>query len=262
MPFPTSNGSCETYCAACSKALSARPGWIIFRSAFARPSRKLPNSLRSNAPVKHCTTIGMPLESARSLPSFVSTWPAVEDELGGVWQHLDEARVDLGRLLAYRGKKLHAVGPPAGQIRDTEIGAVVLRLRVGFETLRRKVAHDAGEWWPYIEAVHSNIPEFCLSRSSGRIFGSATLSAGDLVWFEIVGIHPQETQDRLRFRLNAAGPVGGEIPDSGWLTENRFEVTVPLGRSVAFHLFVADVDDLANDEEWVCSCKVRPPGAV
>lgn len=183
-----------------------------------------------------------------------SIWQRLNGALTTVWPDQNAATVDLDRLRAYRGKNLHAVGPPDGQIRDEEMGAMVLRLRIGFEGLRRHLANDEGEWWPYIEAVHSNIPEFCLDRTTG-LMGNAVLSEGDLVRFEIVGVHPQGPQDRLRYRLTARG---GHIPDSGWVERSEFHVSVPRQRTVRFILAVADADDLTNRSLRMCSCRVRP----
>ena len=94
-----------------------------------------------------------------------SIWQNLGDALTNVWQNLDEATVDLSRLVAYRGKNLHAVGPPEGQIKDDEVAAMILRPRICFEGLRRSLDHDDGEWWPYIEAIHSNIREFQSPKS-------------------------------------------------------------------------------------------------
>jgi hypothetical protein len=88
------------------------------------------------------------------------------------------------------------------------------------------------------------------------------LSEGDLVRFEIVGVHPDGPQERLRYRLYG-GRLGGlsDIPDSGWVEGSEFHVSIPRQRSVEFRLSVADVDDLANGRVWGCSCRVRPAGA-
>jgi hypothetical protein len=131
-----------------------------------------------------------------------STWQNLNGALADVWSNLDEASVDLTRLSAYRGKNLHAVGPPEGQIKDEEVAAMILRLRIGFEGLRRLLAHEDNQWWPYIEAIHSNIPEFCFDRTTSHsLVEPVLLCEGDLVRFEIVGVHPQGPQDRLRYQI-------------------------------------------------------------
>jgi hypothetical protein len=187
-----------------------------------------------------------------------STWQNLNNAVADVWPTLDEATVDLNRLSAYRGKNLHAVGPPEGQIKDEEIAAMILRLRIGFEGLRRSLAHDDDEWWPYIEAIHSNIPEFCFDRTTPPPLRRTVLTEGDLVWFEIVGVHPQGRQDRLRYRLTGGYPFAEAFPGSGWVEHSEFRVSVPKKRDVQLFLSVADVDDLDNVDMQSFQCRVRP----
>jgi hypothetical protein len=189
-----------------------------------------------------------------------STWQNLNGALADVWLNLDEATVDLTRLSAHRGKNLHAVGPPEGQIKDEEVAAMIydLRLRIGFERLRRSLAHDDGEWWPYIEAIHSNIPEFCFDRTTPSHWQQVVLFEGDLVRFEIVGVHPQGPQDRLRYRLTGGYPVVEAFPDSGWVEHSEFRVSLPKKRDVHFFLYVTDVDDSENADMRSFQCRVRP----
>jgi hypothetical protein len=187
-----------------------------------------------------------------------STWQNLNGALADVWPTKYEATVDLTRLNAYRGKNLHAVGPPAGQIKDEETAAMILRLRIGFEGLRRSLAHDDGEWWPYVEAIHSNIPEFCFDRTTPLPLRQPVLFEGDLVWFEIVGVHPQGPQDRLRYQLTGGYPLVEAFPGSGWVERSEFRVWLPKKRDVQFFLYVADVDDPENSEMRSFQCRVRP----
>src|SRR5664280_3209644 len=189
-----------------------------------------------------------------------STWPTLNGALAGVWSSLDEMDVDLSRLAAYRGKNLHAVGPPQGQIKDEEVAAMILRLRIGFEGLRRSLAQDDGEWWPYIEAIHSNVPEFCFDRTTPpTLRDTIVLSEGDLVRFEVVGVHPQGPQDRLRYQLTGGYPMSEAFPGcSGWVGHSEFRVSVPKKRKVDFFLYVADVDDPKNADMRPFECRVRP----
>jgi hypothetical protein len=77
---------------------------------------------------------------------------------------------------------------------------MILRLRIGFEGLRRVLAHDDGQWRPYIEAIHSNIPEFQFDRTTPRSLSQPVMLAeGDLVRFKIVGVHPHGSRDRLQY---------------------------------------------------------------
>jgi hypothetical protein len=186
-----------------------------------------------------------------------SSWSEIGGSIKPVWSSQQAAIVDLERLQAYRGKTLHAVGPPVGQIRAAEVDAIVLRIRVAFEQIRRTLINDEGDWWPYIEAIHSNISEFCLTRNA-RTFGAAALMEGDLVTFNVVGVHPTGSQDALVYRLNHAGPGASSADDTDWRASPQFQVVVPRARSVAYHLFVADANDTTNNDEWVCSCEIRP----
>lgn len=189
-----------------------------------------------------------------------STWSDLNGALAAVWPDPYVATVDLDRLHAYRGKNLHAVGPPGGQVSDAEMGGLILRLRIGFEAMRRQLVSDNGQWWPYIEAVHSNIPEFRLDATHHAAW--AQLVEGDLVWFEIVGVHPQGSQDRLRYRIKGGRVAGGDIPDTGWVANRQFQFAVPRLRTVEFFLAVADLDDLDNFALSVCSAEVRPATVV
>ena len=69
------------------------------------------------------------------------------------------------------------------------------------------------------------------------------LTEGDLVRFEIVGVHPQGPQDRLRYRLTG-GYAGVEaFPGTDWVEHSEFRLSVPKKRHVNFFIHVADVDD-------------------
>lgn len=187
-----------------------------------------------------------------------STWPTLNGALAGVWLSPDEATVDLSRLVAYRGKNLHAVGPPQGQIKDEEVAAMILRLRIGFEGLRRSLAHDDGKWWPYIEAIHSNIPEFCFDRTTPPTLREPiVLSEGDLVRFEVVGVHPQAPQDRLRYQLTGgyafprhlSARAGSNTPSSVFRCQEN---------AMLISSYIADVDDPKNPDMRSFRCNVRP----
>jgi hypothetical protein len=185
-----------------------------------------------------------------------SAWPSA---MSHVWPDSSSAAVDLDRLVAYRDKNLHAIGPPSGQIGDQEVSAMVQRLRVGFESARRDLLDDTGEWWPYIAAVHSNIPEFRFERSSsGPLVRAATLTEGDLVTFDAIGIHPLADPSRLRYRL--LSPNVPELRTPTWVADGSFSFSVPHSPSVQLNLYVADGQpmDLLGTE-WVhFRIKVRP----
>ena len=183
-----------------------------------------------------------------------SNWSKVSGALAAVWPSLEHAKVDLDRLRRFRGKALHQVGAPAGPGEAEELAGLITRLRTGFEAIRRDIAGAASEWWPYIEAVHSNIPGF------SRVRGSETMTVvdlfeRDLVSFDIRAVHPTAEQHHLRFKVSLAGlPSPHEV---GWSERNRLELPVIAARSLAFHVFVADARDLHNADEWVFPCRAR-----
>jgi hypothetical protein len=185
-----------------------------------------------------------------------SHWADLKDLLGPVWAEQNEAVVDLSRLRGFRGRELHAVGPRLGAVGRAELDAIVQRLRIGLEGVRRAMANDQGDWWPYIEAIHSNVPEFNGDRENRP--GRAKLIEGDTVTFEVVGVHPTKAQQDLIYKLELAGPGASSGDGVDWQPGNQFQVQVPRARTVAYHLFVADANDKINNDEWVCGCEVRP----
>jgi len=134
---------------------------------------------------------------------------------------------------------------------------MILRIRIGLEGMRRNLMSDEGEWWPYIEAIHSNISGFCVARN-GRRGGWATLTEGDLVTFDVIGVHPNGSQDSLTYRLMVAGTGASAADDTGWIESSHFQVQVPRARSVFYHLYVADTDDVINYDQGFCAADVRP----
>lgn len=158
-----------------------------------------------------------------------------------VWPDPQTSTVDLARLTAYRNKNLHAVGPPSGQIGDQEIEGIILRLRVGFENVRRTLMDEAGDWWPYIESLHSNIPEFCLTRGAGGMLGpkaQPTLNEGDLITVEVVAVNPNGDSGKLRFRFQAGWST------QTWSESSSFSCTVPHAPSGSIGIHVADSEDM------------------
>jgi hypothetical protein len=184
-----------------------------------------------------------------------SNWTDLGPLLTSAWASPDECEVDLRRLRAYRGKKLHEVGRPQLQIREDEMVGLVLRLRLSFEAVRRELASDQGEWWPYIEAISSNVDEFCVDRSN-RHRGSPTLNEGDLVTVEIAAVNPLGAQEDLRYRLLVMWNGGGH--DSELRADPSFQVVVPHTRAASLHPIVVSVDDPLNRDEWVLQFAIRP----
>ncbi len=131
---------------------------------------------------------------------------------------------------------------------------MILRLRLGFEAVRRELANADGEWWPYAEAIHSNVPEFNLRGATERL-ASGDVIAGDLVIFDVVGVNPIGPQEDLRYKWQI-NPIPG---DSGWLESNHIEVTVPSRRRVVIVISLTSLNDEENAEQYsfVCNIQVR-----
>lgn len=183
-----------------------------------------------------------------------STWSGVEDYLTPVWRSLHEAEVDLMRLREHRGRRLHRIGPEVGLLAEEEVAGIVLRVRVGLEHVRRRMEDEMGEWWPYIESIHSNIPDFCVTRAA-RNRGRPTLVAGDTVQIEIRGVNPLGDQTNLRYRVSV---FGTSRIDLDWSESGHFMFQVPLMRHISVHYYLHDCTDPGNGDEWVSAADVRP----
>ena len=183
-----------------------------------------------------------------------SDWPAA---MSPMWTDATVATVDLDRLLAYRGKNLHKVGAPVGEITDEEAAALMKRLRLGFEAARRELLDESGEWWPYVAAIHSKVPQFCWERSEGARYLNSVLNEGDLVTIDVTGVHPGADDSRLRFRLRSS-EVTADPPS--WAAATHFELAVPHVRRVHFSAQVGDVEYLDSDfiDRAHLSIDVRP----
>ena len=183
---------------------------------------------------------------------------ATPDFLSAVWSNANTAAVDLERLVEYRGKNLHAVGPPTGQIGEQEIAAIVLRLRVGFEAARRELLGDTGQWWPYVASVQSNVEAYRFERSTGGARScNAELVEGDLVTLDVTGVNPNGPQSELRYRL-----LGGPLADTGWQESGSFSFVAPLVQQFGMNLYTAAgapfQHELSGLEHVSIMGKVRP----
>lgn len=176
--------------------------------------------------------------------------------LGLVWPTREHAAVDLDRLKQFRDKNLHAVGPPPGQLAESEAAALVLRLRVSFEAWRRSLADERGDWWPWIAAIHSNIAEFTFERSeSGAKLLTAVLRQGDLVTLDAVGVHPSGEPDRLAFKLQASVQCQGVDLTS---STGSFSFEVERWPIHELSLRVFDCDEPTSGEAVILQIRVRP----
>lgn len=93
-----------------------------------------------------------------------SWWPKLGGSLTPLWAKAVEADVDLERLLKYRGKSLHAVGQVNFESQRAEVAAVITRLRIGLEQVRRNLIPGELDWLPYLERIESPIEGLCWTR--------------------------------------------------------------------------------------------------
>ncbi|MGH3370988.1 MAG: hypothetical protein ACRDPR_13420 [Nocardioidaceae bacterium] len=93
--------------------------------------------------------------------SVRSRWQALGASLAPAWKRVEEADVDLRRKLEYRGKALHAVGATKSAALQAETSAVIKRLRLAFEEIRRSLLPDDTDWLPYLERIESSIRGLC-----------------------------------------------------------------------------------------------------
>jgi hypothetical protein len=144
-----------------------------------------------------------------------SRWQPLSASLAPAWHRVEEADVDIHRLLEYRGKALHAVGATNSATNQAETAAVITRLRLAFEEIRRSLLPDDQDWLPYLERIESPIPGLCWSRGE-RDPQPPTLRQGDRVEFRLIGVNPAGDQGDLRYSLEVTGVVAGaQISRSG-----------------------------------------------
>ncbi len=177
--------------------------------------------------------------------------------LNAIWPDPAHAEVDLSRLASARDKRAHVVGPPLGQITEDEVAAMVTRLRVGFEEVRRRLEGEVGDWWPYLASVHSNVVELCWERSSGWAGRTTTLNEGDLVTLDVVGVNPNGPTEDLRYDFRCI-QSGGVQAGLAWDESNSFRFEVPRCRTLLVKVSVGTAYDIANVDTAKRQLPVRP----
>lgn len=170
-----------------------------------------------------------------------SWWPRIGAQLSPVWNELAEMQVDLDRLLAYRGKSLHAVGPVNYENQRTEARAIITRLRIGFEEVRRQRLPDDLEWLPYLERIESPIEGLCWSRTTGSREWP-TVRQGDRIDIRLIGVNPAGDQDRLQYDIEITG-VLGDKPAVERNGPNEFFFDAPRSKQFIVGCYVRDRDD-------------------
>jgi hypothetical protein len=177
--------------------------------------------------------------------------------LTSVWADPNYAEVDLSRLVTARDKRAHVVGPPLGEIVESEVAAMAGRLRIGLEDVRRRLDDALGDWWPYLASVHSNVDALCWERSSGWTNGTTVVNEGDLVTFEVVGVNPNGPVEDLRFDYRIL--LGGGVQEcSAWDESTSFSFEVPHSRSLLVRLSVGTAHDIANVDTIKRELQIRP----
>jgi hypothetical protein len=186
----------------------------------------------------------------------LSNWSTIGPSLAPVWKKAAEAEVDLGRLLAYRGRSLHEVGLRNFPAQRSETAAAITRLRIGFEEVRRSMLPEETGWLPYLERIESPIPGLCWTRG-GPSPEIPTLRQGDRVQLRLVGVNPDGEQDDLRYDIEITGVVG-ERPSVERHGANEFSFEAPRSKEFIVSCYVRDVNDPTMYDGWAVSAKIIP----
>lgn len=169
----------------------------------------------------------------------------VAEVLSLVWPSLEECEVDLNRLQSYRGGTLHLVGSGLGYWENREMEALVMRIRLGFEDIRRRMDDSDDEYWPYIESITTNVEGWRYVRTgteTGRCENPNGIPpkffAGDIAEFHVNAVNPQGPQEDLVFMvwINAGNSFDHRID---WQSSPIFRLTVEEGRDNVYHFLVA-----------------------
>jgi hypothetical protein len=185
-----------------------------------------------------------------------SNWDAVGQRLQPVWRSRAEAEVDLDRLLQHRGRALHEVGVINFSAQRDEMAAVVTRLRIGFEEVRRSLLPDETNWLPYLERIESPIAGLCWSRGATSP-DRPTLRQGDLVQLKLVGVNPSGPQEDLEYDIEITGVVGGGTAYRK-IGANEFQFNAPRSKEVIVSCYVRDVNDPSMYDGQSVIAKVIP----
>ena len=97
------------------------------------------------------------------------------------------------------------------------------------EALRRALDEEASDYWPYVEAIHSNISEFEYRRGEYRP-SRPLLVAGDSVIFDVRAVNPRGPESDFQFGVLLA--VNDSIGSYQWSDASTIETIAPEGRKV------------------------------
>lgn len=171
--------------------------------------------------------------------------------LHDLWSAAEECRVDISRLRRLRDDQAHpGIAPPiASAIRD-EAAATVRRLRLGCESIRRRLARVEDEWWPYIERVDCPGIEVWRYQRSQAEPGRAHLIEGDRLEFVVTAINPVGPDEDLEYALGVQ-PEGGSFSVPEWGSQPDLHATAgPTGRNVVFRVLVRSPEVAHSAEGW------------
>jgi hypothetical protein len=180
-----------------------------------------------------------------------------------LWDSPEECQVDLNRLRRLRDDHAHpGVAPPIASALKEEIRAMIRRLRLGCESIRRRLARVEGEWWPYIERVDCPGIEVWTYERSSRRPGTALLVEGDALEFVVRAMNPVGPDEDLDYAL-CIQPDGGSFSQPEWGPQHELHAMAgPTGRNVVF-LVVVRSPKVAHgaggwDDEVAFTAKVIP----
>lgn len=242
---------------------------VIRRSMESESGSAWLSSLPSNV-VKHVSDVAALARRKRPHEQLRDDWdaagmPAIRalvawklpQALTSVWIDPRFALVDLERLTTTRDKRAHRVGPPIGEIEGSEAAAIVTRLRLGLEDVRRRLDDQQGDWWPYIASVHSNLEALCWERASGWKGGNDVVTEGDLLTFDVVGVNPTGAEADLRYDYRLI-QSGGAQQSIAWDERRSACLEVPLCKTILFKLSVGTAYDIGNVDAIKRQLRVRP----
>ena len=126
--------------------------------------------------------------------------------------------MDLQRLLDYRSKALHAIGAANSATLQAETTAVITRLRLAFEPIRRTLLPLDLEWIPYLERIESLCDQVLRILDSGRkvvLVSSGAIGAG-------IGLLNLKQRPKDLPHLQAAARINPPVPPSDSQRRVRF----------------------------------------
>lgn len=184
------------------------------------------------------------------------------DDLG--WKDVYLCRADIERLKVARHHTAHPdVVHPLSSAQADEVQAIVKRLLLGCERVRRRLMDLEEEWFPYITTVSCpGIPEWEYRRGSNFPI-AANLNEGDQIEFVVSAVNTNGSDEQLRYGLLVQADGGSFVTAVDDEREGRLTCRAsPPGREVGFCVAVRDVGGGHDASDWddeVCfQARIRP----